>query len=160
MQSKSKIFNVGRFSITDKYSALKIVAAVEKKPKSIAAVFWVYLDAHSGGTSISIAMNIVEMRSFASALKLFFERGNFIYDKKSGGDTAFKTLSLENKDSTSVTLFMISGQDKLAITINQIELLGLAGEITFLCNKCSDACYTSQLFYEKKRVEKEKEEEK
>lgn len=152
-----EIYNIGRFDFSDKKATCKIIGAVETKDVVIKTVFWIGIKENTIEKSLPMSFSSIELRTLAKALYEISSNPEFIYRKESGGNTSFKTLSIDT-NTNYCYLNYNDGMNNHSISLPKSEMCALGDEILFLIEKSVDASYELQRYIEKKkRIDKKKE---
>lgn len=157
MKKNSIKYHVGKFTLTDKNSALSITAKVERSSDYVDALFFVEVFPFNPGSgSISIAFNAVELRSFANQLEELQHGVIPLIKKHSGGSNGGKALTLSPSSEHHVCLAeFVEREKKILFQFSYNMLYGLSKQLEHLTDVTMDAVYKTQQHVEKKK-QKEK----
>jgi len=153
MNKNSIKYLVGKFTLTDKSSALSVTAKVEKSSNYVDALFFVEVFPfnHSAG-SISIAFDAVELRSFANQMEELGHGVLPIIKKHSGGSGGGKLLTLSLSAEHPICLIeFLERNEKILFQLPRHMLYGLSKQLEHIVNTTMDAVYKTQQHVEKKK---------
>ena len=97
-----------------------------------------------------MAFDIIELNTASVMIKNLREDG--VYERKSGGNMALKTLSVEIQNGSTGVIKIVTKGGSRSITVPAMNLIGLGVEIERVAKTLSEAVYKSQQFYKNKKV--------
>ena len=146
MKKNSIKYHVGKFTLTDKNSALSITAKVERSSDYIDALFFVELfPFNTQQKSVTVAFGAVELRSFANQLEELQHGIIPLIKKHSGGQVGKKTITISPSSKTPEYLVeFVDGSIKHLFQLPLHILYGLSKQLEHLINTTMDAVYKTQ----------------
>ncbi|WP_457750310.1 hypothetical protein [Sulfurimonas sp.] len=146
MHSDSKKYHVGKFSMTDKNSAFTVTGKVERSRTYVSELFFIEIfPFDKEKQSISIAFNVVELRSFANQLEEFQHGVLPFVEKHSGGNSNSKSLSIHPATQADGYSVEFRERDQKLFFFLPINILyGLSRQLIHLADATMDAVYKTQ----------------
>jgi hypothetical protein len=153
MHNDSKKYHVGKFSITDKNSALTVTGKVERSQTFVSELFFVEIFPFDKNKQyISIAFNAIELRSFANQLEELQLGVIPFVQKHSGGNSSLKSLAISPAMQTdSYGVEFKDAEKKLFFLLPINTLIGLSKQIIHLIDTTMNATYKTQQHFQNKK---------
>jgi len=146
-------FPVGKFSITDENYALVFSAKIEIGKGFIEP--FILLSAYpfdKEKASISMSFSAIELRTFANNLTVIYYDASQSYTKHTGGHTHNSNVKVSMIERYASLEFSSSAK-KCAFRIDRSLLEGLSQQIIHLIETTMDACYKTQQFEHRKKLD-------